>query len=150
MWRRVMGWKEMQLSAAGKEVMIKAVLQSIPQYAMMCYRIPDGVCKRLAGIIRRFWWSSQVEGRGVHWTIQSHLTLPKEDGGLSFRDLELFNDALLAKQVWRLLTIPTSLTSRVLKAKYYQGGNVLSVNVGNHPSLAWRSIWQAGQKFSLE
>ncbi|KAL9669415.1 hypothetical protein QQ045_006962 [Rhodiola kirilowii] len=31
LWRKVMGWKELQLSAAGKdEVMIKAVLQSIP------------------------------------------------------------------------------------------------------------------------
>ncbi|KAL9681370.1 hypothetical protein QQ045_013153 [Rhodiola kirilowii] len=35
-WRKVMSWRELQLSAAGKEVMIKAILQSIPQYAMMC------------------------------------------------------------------------------------------------------------------
>ncbi|CAM8882279.1 unnamed protein product [Rhodiola kirilowii] len=146
LWRKVMGWKELQLSAAGKEVMIKAVLQSIPQYAMMCYKIPDGICKRLAGIIRRFWWSFEAEGRGVHWTNQVHLTLSKEDGGLSFRNLVLFNEALLAKQVWRLLVNPSSLTSRVLKAKYFRDGNVLSASLCCNPSLAWRSVWQVGQK----
>ncbi|CAM8948389.1 unnamed protein product [Rhodiola kirilowii] len=145
-WRKVLGWKEMQLSAAGKEVMIKAVLQSIPQYAMMCYKIPEEVCKRLAQIIRRFWWSSQAEGSGIHWTSQFHLSLSKEDGGLSFRDLVLFNEALLAKQVWRLLVNPSSLISRVLKAKYFRDGNVLSTGLCSSPSLAWRNIWQVGQK----
>ena len=39
----------------------------------------------------------------------------KNADGLGFKDLEAFNKALLGKQVWRLLTKPNLLVSKVLK-----------------------------------
>ncbi|KAL0297948.1 UNVERIFIED_CONTAM: hypothetical protein Sangu_2462500 [Sesamum angustifolium] len=43
----------------------------------------------------------------------------KCDGGLGFRSLEAFNVAMLAKQLWRLITKPQCLLSQALRAKYY-------------------------------
>jgi hypothetical protein len=44
--------------------------------------------------------------------------IQKNEGGMGFRDFHSFNLAMLAKQSWRLITEPTSLCARVLRAKY--------------------------------
>ncbi|KAL9662667.1 hypothetical protein QQ045_027500 [Rhodiola kirilowii] len=145
-WKRVLDWREMQLSAAGKEVMVKSILQSIMQYAMMCYKIPEGICRRLSVIINKFWWQSEEESMGIFWASKEKLCKVKEVGGMNFRNLALFNDALLAKQFWRILANSSALVSRVIKAKYFKEGDPLNnVLIGN-ASMGWKGIWRAGQK----
>lgn len=54
------------------------------------------------------------------------ISFPKCEGGMGFRDFQLFNQALLAKHGWKLLTNPDSLCARVLKGKYYQECDFMS------------------------
>ena len=62
---------------------------------------------------------------------------PKSIGGL----VVLFNLALLAKQAWRILQEPNSLSARVLKVVYYPGRwDFLEADLGSSPSRIWRSI----------
>jgi hypothetical protein len=46
----------------------------------------------------------------------------KFHGRVGFRDLEIFNKALLAKQGWRLLQFPNSLVARIMQEKYFAMG----------------------------
>ncbi|KAA3486091.1 Ribonuclease H-like superfamily protein [Gossypium australe] len=50
---------------------------------------------------------------------------------------------MLAKQGWRLITYPNSLLAIVLKAKYYLHSNFFNAQLGNLPSLTWKSVWAA-------
>ncbi|KAL0318634.1 UNVERIFIED_CONTAM: hypothetical protein Sangu_2019600 [Sesamum angustifolium] len=52
------------------------------------------------------------------------MCMPKAQGGLGFCDLQAFNLAMLAKQVWRILSFPDRLLSRVLRARYFPDGKV--------------------------
>ena len=54
-WNKMQGWKERLLSQVGKEVMIKAVIQSIPTYSMNVFRLPLGLIKDIETMIHKFW-----------------------------------------------------------------------------------------------
>jgi ribonuclease HI len=68
------------------------------------------------------------------------MTKPKFLGGLGFRDLELFNLALLARQGWWMLQHPDTLSARMLKAIYFPDGDFMQAELGSHPSKVWRAI----------
>lgn len=68
------------------------------------------------------------------------MTQPKRAGGIGFRDMHLFNIALLAKQGWRLIQNPNSLRARVLKSKYYPNGNLLDTVFASDASPVWKGI----------
>jgi hypothetical protein len=61
-------------------------------------------------------------------------------GGVGFRDTKLFNQALLARQAWRLLIKPDSVCARFLTAIYYPKGNLLDTVFKNDASPVWRGI----------
>jgi len=147
-WKKLKSWKQKKLSFAGRSILIKAVAQAIPTYMMSCFQIPVGIYNQMERIICRFWWGQKGEEKKMHWTKWSNLCKTKQDGGLGFRTLKDFNEAMLAKQGWRLLTNPDTPLAKSLKAKYYPNCHFLKSKPGHQPSYSWRSINQA--KWILE
>jgi hypothetical protein len=49
-------------------------------------------------------------------------------GGLGLRDVEVFNLAMLAKQVWRFIQHPESLVATVMREKYFPNGSFMKAS----------------------
>jgi hypothetical protein len=139
--QRINGWKEKQLSIGGKEILLKAVAQAIPVYAMSVFLVPKGVCKKVMDAIMKFWWGDDENSNKMHWFAWWKLCYLKSEGGVGFRDFHLFNLAMLAKQTWRLITEPESLCAQVLRAKYYPHGDILKAGPKAGSSFTWQSIF---------
>jgi hypothetical protein len=143
--KRLTNWCEKYCSHAAKETHIKAVAQALPGYAMGVFKMSVGFCNQYEKLIRDYWWGDEEGQRTVHWLAWENLTKPKSRGGIGFRDIKLFNQALLARQAWRLIHRPESLCARVLKSKYYPKGNILDTVFASDASQVWR-----GMEFGLE
>lgn len=139
-WSKIQGWKEKMLSKARKEILIKAVAQAIPTFAMGCFDLTKGLCDKISSMIAKFWWSQQDNENKMHWMSWDKMILPKDEGGLSFWDIHSFNMAMLAKQGWWLVIQPQSLCAQVLRAEYFPNGDVLNATPKRNMSYTWRSI----------
>lgn len=135
-----MGWKGKLLSNARLEILIKAVAQVTTTYTMSYFKLSDSLCHDLNSMVSQFWWRQKEKERKMAWTSLENRCQPKSEGGMGFKNLKVFNLALLAKQGWRLSKKPTSLTYRVFKAKNFAGCSFMEAQVGRKPSYVWRSI----------
>lgn len=133
-------WKQATLSQAGKEVLIKAVVQAIPAYPMNLFKFPVTLCKEIDSMIAKFWWGHDTAWKHIHWLSKDTLGLPKAKGRLGFGNFIDFNDVLLVKQYWRLFHEPDSLWAKLLKAYYFPHFSFLDAKRGGRASWAWSSL----------
>ena len=145
-WKKLQGWKEKMLSAGGKEILIKAVALSIPTYAMSCFKLPSSLCYDLEQLMAKFWWNQRKEEKKIHWMSWAKMCDTKQNGGMGFKDLRVFNDALLAKNGWRIMQNTDSLLHKIFKARYFPTTHFFDAALGHNPSFVWRGIWGTKNK----
>lgn len=116
LWKHLNGWSDRPLSRA------------------------LSICERMRKAISNFWWGVEDGKKKLHWRSWKWLSSPKYLGGMGFRDFAMFNQAMLAKQGWRLLTEPNSLCARVLKGRYFPNGDFWTAQCPRSSSYTWRSI----------
>lgn len=138
--QRAISWTSRFLSGAGKLIMLKSVLTALPTYTMSCFKLPLSLCKQIQSLLTRFWWDLSPEIRKICWISWDRLTRPRSVGGLGFREIEQFNDAMLAKIAWRLIKDPHSLLVQTLFGKYCRYASFLDTVPPRSASHGWRGI----------
>ncbi|CAA0816243.1 RNA-directed DNA polymerase (reverse transcriptase)-related family protein [Striga hermonthica] len=53
-WKRLKSWDYRFFSSAGKEGLLKSVIQAMPVYFMSLFRFPNSICKQITGLMRKF------------------------------------------------------------------------------------------------
>lgn len=122
------------------------VAQVISNYAMQVYLLPLNLCRELEIIMNSFWWGSGGNGGGgIRWMKWELLCKSKTYEGISLKNLHNFSVTMLGKQIWKFLTNPESLVSRIFKGRYFPRTYVIKAGLGHSPSFVWQSLMAVKQ-----
>lgn len=138
--RKLSGWKARLLSQAGRLVLVKSVLTSLPLYRMSSFTFLKKILSQMDSIITNFFWGYKGNKPAIHLLMKNYLQIPKRDGGLGIKSFSLMNQALLAKQFWRITQHQTSLFSRWTISKYFKGSIESLPKASSQPSVAWKGL----------
>ena len=146
---KLVGWKASFLSFAGRAVLVKSVMSTIPNYVMQATTLPTHLCEKLDKINRDFLWGSTSEKRRLHLVCWNKIIRPKEEGGLGIQAAKFKNLALLAKLNWRLNQEKDSIWAKVILRKYCSVERIRVREPDRLPcSPNWRAIKAGFQTFA--
>ncbi|KAF2318593.1 hypothetical protein GH714_009221 [Hevea brasiliensis] len=83
--------------------------------------IPQAVCHEVDKLCRQFIWGASADKKKIALVSWERVQLPKEMGGLGFRNLSMLNNAFLLKLAWEISTNPHALWVQVIWSKYKNG-----------------------------
>ena len=115
---KIQKWGANWLNLAGKTILIKSVLNSMPIYQSSILLAPGLVVLKIEGLLRKFIWEG---GKGnenkFHLVSWEKIKKPRDEGGLHVHSLPTQNLALGAKLLWQLITGKDSWSKEVLCKK---------------------------------
>lgn len=137
------------LSVAGRLVLLKSAIDSIPTFWFSLYKIPSGIVSQIEKARRKFLWSgSTLPGakKKLHLLNWERVCTPKSCGRLGLVPIQLRNKVLLAKWVWRAYKERGFFWNKFISARYGRAWNY-DLNLVNSKSCSpiIKSIVEAHQ-----
>ncbi|KAJ9536694.1 hypothetical protein OSB04_un000167 [Centaurea solstitialis] len=138
--QRVQNWKMKALSFGGRRQLVISVLQSLQLYWMAIFVFPNSVLHELEGILRTFLWAQGDDARGKCKISWKTVCRPRECGGLGFKNLAIWNRALIAKNLWDIITDRQTLWVSWLRTLQLSSSNFWVVRKSNTWSWVLRKM----------
>ncbi|KAL0286590.1 UNVERIFIED_CONTAM: hypothetical protein Sradi_7144400 [Sesamum radiatum] len=136
---RLAGWNHLNLSLAGRTQLIKSVLNSLHTYWASVFILPKAIVKIIEGKVRSFLWKGSTSSghAKVAW---AQICKTTEEGGLGVRSVLLMNQALMLKQVWRILQEdPRSIWVAWVLRHRLRNQSIWTLNVASLPWF-WKKL----------
>ncbi|GJX63923.1 hypothetical protein Tco_0296823 [Tanacetum coccineum] len=139
---RIGDWKNKSLSFAGRLQLCKSVIASMQVYWASVLVIPMGIVYDIQQVIRGFLWCNGEYKRGKAKVAWVDICLPKKEGGLGLRSLEIFNLALMTTHIWNIVSNKESLWVRWINTYKLRGRTLWDVQPSANMSYGWRKLLQ--------
>eukprot|EP00253_Pinus_taeda_P034106 PITA_34106 len=144
--RKVQQWGTHWLNPAGRLILLKSGISSLPLYRFTLYQAPAIFHHKLEVALRDFLWQGGKKEKNrfnlVNWknVIQS-----QDRGGHGIRAPKILNLAFGIKMTWRLITGPAAWWKQVMEIKYLSSSRqrLLEESISNRDSS---KIWQLCKK----
>ncbi|KAL0916090.1 hypothetical protein M5K25_013572 [Dendrobium thyrsiflorum] len=131
-------WGRKSISLAGRLVLVKVVILSIPIFYSAHSLIPISILKIVDKLCRDFLWNKKDGIRGLHFVSWQHLCKSEEMGGQGIHSALSSIGPMRAKFAWNFHICPNSILYRSLYAKY--GRNLLNAGYRKSCSSTWKIL----------
>ncbi|GKB29207.1 putative reverse transcriptase domain, reverse transcriptase zinc-binding domain protein [Tanacetum coccineum] len=139
---RIEDWKNKSLSFAGRLQLCKSVISSLHVYWASVLIIPKGIIYDIQSLIRGFLWCNGEYKRGKAKVAWDDICLPKSEGGLGLRSLDLFNMALMTTHIWNIVSNKESLWVRWIHTYKLRNRSFWDLPIKDNVSWGWLKLLQ--------
>jgi hypothetical protein len=101
--KKLSSWKGKYLSVGGRLVLINSVLSSLPMFMLSFFEVLKGVLEKLITSDLGFFWQHDNKKKKYQLTKWSIMCQPKDQGGLGTQNLDVQNECLLSKWLFKLI-----------------------------------------------
>lgn len=115
---KLSSWQHSYISKGGRLTLIQAVLSNLPTYYLSLFKALMSVFKIIEKKMRNFLWEGAKDKGKSHLVRWDLIIKPKDAGGLGIDKVNMVNDALIGKWIWRYHKEPHHLWRRLIDSKY--------------------------------
>uniref|UniRef100_A0A803PHR7 Reverse transcriptase zinc-binding domain-containing protein n=1 Tax=Cannabis sativa TaxID=3483 RepID=A0A803PHR7_CANSA len=132
----------------GRALLIHSVLLGLRNYWMSIFILPHSITKEIEKLCRGFLWGWNGNRSKLHVASWEKVCLPKNYGGLGFKDGVKWNQAILAKYIWAISTKSDILWVKWVNNIYLKNNSIWTYDLKNDSSWYWRKLCHLRDKFT--
>ncbi|VFQ75853.1 unnamed protein product [Cuscuta campestris] len=144
---RITSWATKHLSYAGRSRLINSVLFGIINFWCRIFIIPGRVMKKVQALCRNYLWGAAEKYKRVPLVNWEDTCKPKGSGGLGFRNVNVWNKALVMKLNWDIANKKDNLWVRWIHSRYIKGTNFWDYTPKQDTCYYWRRMVKVRAEF---
>jgi len=124
-YRKARSWMHHTLSYAGRLQLIKSILFSIQVYWSSLFNLSKDVVLKITSLLRSLLGKGCELASGGVKMAWENICLPKEEGGLGVKNIQVLNRATMVKHIWAICTnLRHSIWSSWIHSYLFRGRNI--------------------------
>ncbi|GKA46122.1 hypothetical protein Tco_0738918 [Tanacetum coccineum] len=104
------------------------------------YPLPIHTCNQIDRILKNFLWTGGGSNKGIVSVSWKEICKPKSQGGLGLRSAHFWNEALLAKHIWNIVSRKDSLWVKWVNVYKLKGRSMWDIELDRGSSWCWKSL----------
>jgi hypothetical protein len=140
--KKLSRWKGKYLLVGGRLVLIYSVLSSLPMFMLSFFEIPKRVLEKIDYFCSRFFWQNDSQMKKYRLIKWSMVCQPKDQGSLGIQNLEMQNQCLLSKWLFKIIN-EEGLWQTILRYKYLTSQTIGKVQRKPRDSHFWAGLMKA-------
>jgi hypothetical protein len=144
--KKLSSWKCKYLSIGGRLVLINLVLTSLPMFMLSFFEIPKGVIEKIEYYRSWFYWQNDSQKKKYRLTKWSILCQPNDQRELGIQNIEIQNQCLLSKWMFKLIN-EDWLWQTVLRKRYLSNKTIGQAQKKPGVSQFWAGLMNAKPNF---